>query len=114
MGIQEPTLTDVYDRLGRLTEGVSGLREDLAEAREDRKELTSRVDDWAARTAKLEATIARLEPTVDTVSTALAGWRNKVAGGLMVIGILAGFLGWAVGIFLTELKLWFFRVFGGH
>lgn len=106
----EPTITDVYERLGGLTSKVDGVREDLADAKHEREKMVSRVDDIAERTAKLEQTMTKLEPTVDS----LTNLRARALGGLAVLFIIFSFVGWLAGLFLTELKQWFFRVSGWH
>jgi len=106
----EPTLTDVYERLGRLAAGVEGLRVDLSDAKADREKLAEKVDGIADRTARLEQIIEKIEPTVD----GLANLRTRALGGLAVILFVGGIVGYVAGFWLTELKLWIIRVVAGH
>jgi len=112
--LTEPTLNDVYERLGerlgRLTAGVDGLRDDLSEAKADREKLHGKVDGIADRTARLEQIVEKIEPTVD----GLANIRAKAIGGLAVIVFVGGVVGWLAGLWITELKLWLVRVIAGH
>lgn len=106
----EPTLSDVYERLGGLRSDVGGLREDMAEAREDRQKLAADVSELTLRTAKLEQIVEKLEPTVNS----LTDIRKKAIGGIAVLVFLLGFVGWIVGLFMAELKTWLIRVIAGH
>ena len=112
--LTEPTLNDVYERLGerlgRLTAGVDGLRDDLSEAKADREKLAGKVDGIADRTARLEQIIDKIEPTVDGLATL----RTRALGGLAVILFVGGVAGYVAGLWLTELKLWLVRVIAGH
>lgn len=106
----EPTIADVYERLGSLKATMDGVRDDLAEARADREKLAVRVEAISERTAKLEQIVEKIEPTVDSLSNL----RTKAIGGLAVIVMIGGVAGWFVGLWVTELKLWLVRVIGGH
>lgn len=106
----EPTLNDVYERLGRLTAGVEGLREYLSKADTDREKLAEKVEMISDRTARLEQIIEKIEPTVD----GLAGLKTKAAGGLAVILFVGGVAGYVAGFWLTELKIWIVRLVTGH
>ena len=106
----EPTLNDVYERLGRLTAGIDGVRDDLAEARADREKMTTKVEAIADRTARLEQIVDKLEPTVD----GLANLRTRALGGLAVILFVGGVAGYIAGFWLTELKLLIARIVTGH
>lgn len=108
--LTEPTLNDVYERLGRLTAGIDGIRDDMSEAKADRERLAGKVDGIADRTARLELIIDKIEPTVD----GLANIRAKAMGGLAVIIFIGGVVGWLAGLWLTELKLWIIRLVTGH
>jgi hypothetical protein len=72
--------------------------------------LAAKVADVDVRTAKLEQTMKKLEPTVDS----LADLRKKALGGIAVIVLIFGIVGWLVGLFLTELKTWLVQVLGGR
>jgi len=108
--LTEPTLNDVYERLGRLTAGVDGLRDDLSEAKADREKLAGKVDGIADRTARLEQIIDKIEPTVDGLATL----RTRALGGLAVILFVGGVAGYVAGFWLTELKLLIIRLVTGH
>jgi hypothetical protein len=109
----EPSITDVYERLGRLTASVEGIRTDIAvseeHSRDHREKVFTRLEDMSIRTGRLEHTVTKLEPTVNSLSNLKA----KAAGAIIVLGAIGAVLGWIASYFATELKALVIRVFGG-
>lgn len=106
----EPTLTDVYERLGRLTAGVEGLKDHLTKEDADRERLADKVDGIDNRTVRLESAFTKMEPTVE----GFAALESKAVGGIAVLVFVGGVAGWFAGLWLTEIKFWLIRIITGH
>lgn len=105
----EPSMLEVYERLGSLQTSMDGMRRDFAEsenrAHESREKVFDRLEDVQTRTAHLERSVSKIEPAVDSLNNLKA----KAAGAIIVLGAIGAILGW----FAAELKSFLFRPWGG-